>query len=291
MAANSRAWLTDHMLWLEAFVLANFVFLGPDIYLAHATNSFRHSTEYIPLAFSLAAPFVLLAGLIARQRYDSNAWWRRVGYAVGWLAVAIGVLGLLLHLESRFFQEATLESLVYTAPFVAPLAYAGLGLLLIMNRMVDSETEEWPRWVLLLALGGFVGNFILSLADHAQNGFYHATEWIPVAAGAFAVGFLLVPFLITVDRTFVYACVPVMLLEAAVGILGFYYHTAANLHGPGPGWFNQFVYGAPALAPLLFPNMVLLTGIGLVVLHKYLPAATATSWPSGLQRQAGVPAP
>ena len=56
------------------------------------------------------------------------------------------VAGLLWHLEGRFFRELTLESLVYTAPFAAPLAYTGLGLLLIMNRMVDPESPEWPRW-------------------------------------------------------------------------------------------------------------------------------------------------
>ena len=105
-----------------------------------------------------------------------------VGHLVGWGSMVIGVVGLLLHLQSRFFHERTLESLVYTAPFAAPLAYTGLGLLLVMNRMVDADSVEWPLWVLLLALGGFVGNFIFSLADHAQNGFYHATEWIAVVA-------------------------------------------------------------------------------------------------------------
>jgi hypothetical protein len=194
---------------------------------------------------------------------------------VGWASAAVGVAGLILHLRSRFFAENTLESLVYTAPFAAPLAYTGIGLLLIMNRMVDAESAEWPYWVLLLALGGFVGNFIFSLADHAQNGFFHVTEWIPVASSAFAIGFLLAPFLIRVDRSYLPLCVAVMLVQAAVGLLGFYYHTAANLHGPSPSLFENFVYGAPAMAPLLFPNLVLLTFIGLWPLRRQLPAPPA----------------
>jgi hypothetical protein len=157
---------------------------------------------------------------------------------------------------------------VYAAPFAAPLAYTGLGLLLIMNRMVDPESEDWPRWVLFLALGGFVGNFIFSVTDHAQNGFFHPAEWIPVASSALAVGFLLVPFLMRPDRIYFLACLLVMLVQAAVGLLGFYYHAAANLRGPAPSLFDNFIYGAPAMAPLLFPNLVLLAFIGLWVLHR-----------------------
>jgi hypothetical protein len=66
-----------------------------------------------------------------------------------------------------------------------------------------------------------------------------------------------------------------MLAQAAVGLLGFYYHTAANLRGPAPSRFDNFVYGAPALAPLLFPNLVLLTLLGLWVLRRHLPEANA----------------
>ena len=110
--------------------------------------------------------------------------WRDVGHLVGWCAIAIGLIGVVLHLDSRFFHERTIKSLVYAAPFAAPLAYTGLGLLLVMNRMVDRRSEEWPRWVLLMGLGGFVGNFIFSLTDHAQNGFFHWTEWIPVVSSA-----------------------------------------------------------------------------------------------------------
>src|SRR5208283_807538 len=111
--------------------------------------------------------------------------WRDLGHLVGWSAVGIGLVGVILHLDSRFFEERTIQSLVYAAPFAAPLAYTGLGLLLILNRMVPADSAEWAYWVLLLALGGFAGNFVFSLTDHAQNGFFHATEWIPVISSAF----------------------------------------------------------------------------------------------------------
>src|SRR5262249_57853909 len=106
--------------------------------------------------------------------------------------------GVILHLDSRFFYERTIRSLTYAAPFAAPLAYTGLGLLLIANRLVDPDAREWSEWILLLALGGFVGNFVFSLTDHAQNAFFHPAEWIPVVARACANGRPSVPFLLDV---------------------------------------------------------------------------------------------
>jgi hypothetical protein len=262
-------WYLQPPVWLEAFVLVNLGFLAPDIYLAHSTNLFRNWAEYLPLALSLAAPLVLLAAAGLAWR-GSIGGWRALGHIVGGGTVALGIAGLILHLESRFFHEATLESLVYTAPFAAPLAYTGLGLLLIMNRMVNPESVEWPLWVLLLALGGFVGNFIFSLSDHAQNGFFYQSEWIPVAASALAVGFLVVPFVLSVNRSYVTVCVVVMGLQIMVGLLGFYLHTAANLRGPSVNHFGNFVYGAPAMAPLLFPNLAVLVFIGLWRLRSHL---------------------
>jgi hypothetical protein len=270
---NRRShWYLRHPLWLEIFVLVNLAFLAPDIYLAHSTNLFRHAAEYLPLVFSLVAPILLLAGHVSGRGLPEGRTWKWLGFLVGWASVAVGIAVLMLHLESHFFREETLESLVYTAPFAAPLAYTGIGLLLLMNRMVNADSADWPRWVLLLALGGFLGNFIFGLADHAQNGFFYPSEWVPVASSAFAVGFLLVPFLVTVNRSFLIVCTGVMIVQAVVGLLGFYYHTAANLRGPTPSLFDNFVYGTPSMAPLLFTNLVLLTLLGLWILHRHLPA-------------------
>jgi hypothetical protein len=279
-------WYREPSLWLEAFVIVNLGFLSLDIYLAHSVNRFQHDAEYIPLWFSMAAPPLLLAGLLLGERWGWIAVWRDVGYLVGWCAIAIGLVGVLLHLDSRFFHERTIKSLVYAAPFAAPLAYTGLGLLLVMNRMVNRQSEEWPRWVLLMGLGGVVGNFIFSLTDHAQNGFYHKTEWIPVASSALTVGFLVTVFITPVTRRFLALCAMVLAIQAAVGLLGFALHMRADLRGPSPDTFDNFVFGAPALAPMLFPNLALLCGLGLWVLRDHVlesegsvPASTTSGIP------------
>ena len=248
------------------FVLLNFAGLVLDISLAHSENHFRRESEYIPLWFSAAAAATLAA--VVPLRRTKPAVWRDVGHLVGWLSVAVGLTGVILHLDSRFFEERTVRSLTYAAPFAAPLAYAGLGLLLLANRLVDPDTPEWSQWILLLGLGGFVGNFVFSLTDHAQNAFFYPSEWIPVVSSAFAVGFLATPFFTPVGRNFLLLTGGMLLLQAGVGLLGFYFHSAANLHGPSGSVRDNFIHGAPAMAPLLFPNLVLLAAIGLWVFGR-----------------------
>jgi hypothetical protein len=273
-------WYRDHRLWLEAFVLVNLAMLTGDIYLAHQTNQFRESEEILPLFFSLVAPVVLAIGLVFGWRNPQSAVWRDLGYFVGWLAIALGLGGVVLHLRSSFFYEHTLKSLVYAAPFAAPLAYTGLGLLLVMNRMVNHESREWPYWVILMALGGFLGNFVFSLSDHAQNGFFHRSEWIPVFSSALAVGFLSALFFTPVSKPFLWLCAAVLVLQAAVGVLGFILHNLGNLSAPARSWQDKFIYGAPALAPLLFADLVLLAAIGLAVLARQVqsPASAKGDW-------------
>jgi hypothetical protein len=257
------AWIFDLELLLELFVASNLAVLAADIVLAHSVNQFRKPAEYIPLYFSAAAPLVLLAGALARWRWRFHAAWRDLGLLVGALAVLVGLAGVLYHLESSFFADRTLRSLTYAAPFAAPLAYAGLGFLLILNRMVPARSTEWARWVVLLATGGFFGNFVLCLTDHATNGFFLKTEWIPVVSSALATGFLIVPVFATVTRRYLDLCLAVLGLQALVGIVGFWFHLRMNFYTPGVSLFEKSVYGAPPMAPLLFPNLVALALIGL----------------------------
>src|SRR5215468_11087372 len=109
--ARAHRWWQDPQLWIEAFVWFNFVCLSLDIYLAHSTNQFRRETEYIPLYFSVSAPVVLLIGWIMWERWGYAAVWRDLGHLVGWVAVLIGLTGVILHLDSRFFYERTIKSL------------------------------------------------------------------------------------------------------------------------------------------------------------------------------------
>jgi hypothetical protein len=264
------------------FVTMNLAILAGDIYIAHSVNHFQKTAEYIPLYFSLCAPFLLVVVIALRWIWNLRAAWRDVGYLVGWLSILVGLGGVLFHLESRFFLDRTLNSLTYAAPFAAPLAYTGLGFLLLVNRMVAVRTQEWARWVILLALGGFFGNFVLSLTDHAENGFFAHTEWIPVISSALATGFLLVPLITPITRRYLDLCIVVMLVQGAVGVLGFWFHLQANLIEPGVSLWEKLVNGAPPMAPLLFPNLVGLAFIGIWAVVPHVPEPeSGNSWLGG----------
>lgn len=246
---------------VEFFVFSNLAFLAIDIYLAHSVNDFAHSAEWIPFVFSIAVPIFMIPALIAKQHKEGYG--KYSGLIIGALSVVVGIAGMIYHLESNVFQEQTLKSLVYAAPFAGPLSYAGVGLLLILNRLEREDSPSWARWVLFLTLCGFVGNFALSLCDHAQNGFFVKSEWISVGAAAMGVSFLLLALRADSGKSYLWICVYIMIAEILVGLLGAGLHVYANFTLPSGEFWDRIVFGAPVFAPLLFANLGLLGLIGL----------------------------
>lgn len=258
------------LFWLDLMMVGNLAFLGVDIALAHAVNNFADPMEWAPLIYSAAGTVAMLLAIALGGLLPTTGGggWRRVvarliGLAVGVGAIILGVSGLVFHLKDAFFIERTLRSLVYAAPFAAPLAYAGVGLLLILNRMVDDRSRDWSRWVVVLALGGFVGNFILSLADHAINGFFRPLEWSGVIAGAAGVGVLSGVLATPRNRSMIRLAAVVMAIEMVVGLVGFGLHLKANLAMGQASLADRFIFGTPVFAPLLFDNIAIIGLIGL----------------------------
>ncbi|OJW20304.1 MAG: hypothetical protein BGO49_05260 [Planctomycetales bacterium 71-10] len=277
---RSKPWLARPLFWVELFAIGNIGFLAVDVAVAHQMNAFEHPAEYIPVAFSLAcAPLLLVAMLVggpepatSRRRPEGRAPWRTslargIGLLIGFGSLVVGIAGLILHLRGDFFHDMTLKNLVYTAPFAAPLAYAGLGLLVMLNRMVDGRTKEWAAWVVVLAAGGWAGNFVLSLADHAQNGFFRPSEWTSVIGAAVAFGFLTAVVAVPDNRPLRAVAAAVMAIQLAIGLVGFGLHVHANVVRPSATLWASFLYGAPAFAPLLFDDLAILGLLGLWALE------------------------
>ena len=270
-------WLWNAQLLLELFVAANLAVLAGDIVLAHSVNHFRIWAEYIPLYFSADAPLLLLVAILARWRWRSPDAWRDIGFLIGGLSVLVGLAGVVFHLQSSFFAERTLRSLTYAAPFAAPLAYAGLGFLLILNRMV-AGAERGPAQSRMGAMGDSAGHRrilrkLYPLPDRPRD------KWIlpenRVDSGDFqrsghglsdspgdSAGHAPLSGRVPGRAGF----------AGVVGVLGFGLHLWMNYNTPGGSLFEKSVYGAPPMAPLLFPNLVALALIGLWELASDLPA-------------------
>jgi hypothetical protein len=272
--------IADPVAQVELFAIGNLAFLAVDVFVAHSINAFAHPAEWIPMAFSLMAPAMLVVAMAARggvaptggpmqelsrrgQRLS-----RVLCVLVGGGSILVGVAGLLWHLESQFFQAQTLRSLVYTAPFVAPLSYTGLGLLVLLNRWPPPDRLDWARWVLVLALGGFVGNFILAAADHAQGGLLDWREWIPVVSAAVAVGALVAAVVHFRNRPFLDLCLGLMLAQIVVALTGAVLHIAAIRESAMDSLRDRILYSAPLFAPLLFADLAILAGIALWLLRQ-----------------------
>ena len=255
---------------VELFILANLAFLGADIAIAHLANEFAVAAEWAPLVFSAGAVPLLLVRVLGIAS-KAIARWLNLVVACG--AIVLGVAGMLYHLASGFFATPNLHNLVYSAPFAAPLAYVGVGLLAILLHTEPLGSAAFGPWVLTLSLGGVLGNFVISVLDHAQNGFFNTTEWIPVAAAALVAGFLLLAVL-RPERAFLRLCLVVCAAEGLVGVLGF----ALHLHAPQPataGVLDRLVYGPPLFAPLLFTNIAVLSSLGLWACLRSTSQATA----------------
>jgi hypothetical protein len=71
---------------------------------------------------------------------------------------------------------------------------------------------------------------------------------------------------VRVNAAYIRLCALVLFAQAIVGVIGFGFHAAADFRQPGATLLDRIVSGAPPMAPLLFPNLVILAFIALWVL-------------------------
>ena len=254
-------WSAHIRLIVELFIIFNLAFLSLESFLAHSMDEFRDPREWIPFYFSIVATALLILDLVGRRIVQKVT--AHLGLVVGLAAIFIGIGGIVLHLQSEFWYHPSMGSLVYRAPFTAPLAYIGLGILLIVNRYVSTQERSWGQYVVLLGLCGFLVTFVMVLLDHAQNGYFYVSQLIPVISCAFAVGFLAVALMGNPSRLLVNLCFAVLVIQCIVGVGGFYYHLVAILDGPFSSKFDNFIHTAPLFVPLLMVDLSLLSAIGL----------------------------
>ena len=272
----------DQIMLLMAAV--NEIFLGVDIYLAHAISGTIVPYEWIPIIFGPIAGFVLLvAGLIAiKQRPLASL----LATLILLASIAVGLLGAYFHLlrialpEGPEGQQLTVRLLVWGPPFLGPLMFALVGLWGISAAWVEDPPDsgrlrvpggrtlplplsKTRAYFLMIGLGIMV-TAISAVLDHARTGFENPWLWIPTVVGVFgtvvtvALGYFERP-----TRADLTIYVIAMLLLIVTGLVGAVLHVDDNLTARGAFVAERFIRGAPFLAPLLFANMGVL---GLIIL-------------------------
>ena len=85
---------------------------------------------------------------------------------------------------------------------------------------------------------------------------------------AIGIGFLVTVTFLHTSRRFLQWCAGVMFAKMLIAVVGFTLHARANLNGPSPSMVDNFIFGAPVFAPLLFADLAVLALIGLLALSR-----------------------
>ncbi len=270
------------MLLMAAF---NEIMLGLDTLLAHGLNNTIRPREWIPIIFGPVAGIMLLvAGLIALRNRKTATW---LATAVFLTSIIVGVLGAYFHLIRGTLPTAplgsriTLNLLVWAPPFLAPFAFAGIGVLgisaaweeaptgsgllkLPFGRTVQMPYSKTRAYFFLVSLGTLVA-LVSSALDHSRHPWENPYLWLPLVMGVFATavsaGMGALNRKLTAEDVTIY--VTAMVLLIVVGMVGAYFHIQADLISQSTIVPERFLRGAPFMSPLLYSNMGL---VGLLAL-------------------------
>ena len=262
------------MLLMAAF---NEIMLGLDTFLAHVLNNTIQPREWIPIIFGpIAGIMLLVAGLLALRNRKQATW---LATAVFIASITVGISGAYFHLirgtlpSAPIGQRVTLNLLVWAPPFLAPFAFAGIGVLgisaaweesptgsgrlkLPFGRTVQMPYSKTRAYFFLVSLGTLVA-LVSSALDHSRHPWENPWLWLPLISGVFATavsaGMGAINRKLTPEDVAIYIAAMVLLI--VVGLVGAYFHIQADLTSQSSIVPERFLRGAPFMSPLLYSNM------------------------------------
>ena len=287
LVAGRRIAVTRGQLML-LMVAINEIFLGIDIYLAHAMNGTIRPYEWIPIIFGPAAGIILLiAGVIAlKRRRDAIL----LAFLVLGISIVVGLLGAYFHVQRAIPPSGVDDPFlvvvlfIFAPPVIGPLTFSLVGVLGVIAAVYEdppnsghmvvpglfswqvpfSKTRQYYIWVGL----GILATTLSSVLDHGRFNFENVLVWIPTVVGVFATVSTVTMGLIEKPSKGDYITyVASMIALIVVGVLGFVFHTQTDLTSGGVIVPERFMRGAPFLAPLLFADMAALGLVALIPLE------------------------
>ncbi|PJF39684.1 MAG: hypothetical protein CUN55_13780 [Phototrophicales bacterium] len=274
------------MILLVAF---NMIAIGFETYLAHLISGGIKPSEAIPVFFGPIAGIIVIIALFVRVMFDKQTITTLVILGMSALSVVVGILGASFHWE-RGIAPAFVEGsrlrwdwLIHAPPALAPLAFAGIGLMGILSVLKETEPGSGcfeftgilrfntplskTRQLLWLVGLGIGAATISAFIDHSRTDFSNFFIWTPTVLGIFGTVVTLLMAIYerhTTSDYFIFFWV--MILMIIVGVLGLGFHINADLPEGPQGGINteRFIRNAPVMAPLLFANMGILGLITMV---------------------------
>ena len=162
---------------------------------------------------------------------------------------------------------------MWAPPFLAPFAFAGIGVLgisaaweemptgsgllsLPFGRSVQMPYSKTRAYFFLVSLGTLVA-LVSSALDHSRHPWENPYLWLPLVVGVFATvvsaGMGAANRKLTAEDVTIY--IVAMILLIVVGVLGAYFHIQADLTSKSTIVLERFLRGAPFMSPLLYSNM------------------------------------
>ena len=280
----------DLMIMLVAI---NMIGIGLETYLAHLISGSIKPAESIPVYFGPAAGIAILAILFKGIRSPQRATYERMAIlGISALSVVVGILGTSFHWERALAPsnipgaDLRWDWIIYAPPVVAPLAFAGIGLMGVLSSLEEPEPGRFElagmlsfqtpmsktRQLFWLVALGLAAATLSAFLDHGRTDFENNFVWIPTFAGIFGTCITLIMAMYerhTPSDYFIFFWV--MMLMLWVGVMGMGLHINADLPEGPQGGINteRLIRGAPVMAPMLFANMGLLGIISMVGAEVY----------------------
>lgn len=254
--------------WISLLVALVTLLVLIDAWAGHYRRGFIHRAQYAPLlSGGLLVICAVAAAIAPRRRFIETAM-----CAAGWLAIATGLIGFCLHhyygiIRKPGGYQRFLNSLMYGAPPLAPLALTAMGVfaLIAARGLVGApDLAGFPfRAALLTAIviclfGTSLQAGILHFRGAFNNPLMYAPLTVPVLTALVAVWVMVEPRPVALLAL---ACL--FWLTLLTGFVGLGMHLRgfdrqmAGLYVPLFNWLQ----GPPALTPVLFVG---LAAIGLV---------------------------
>ncbi|MGH8137581.1 MAG: hypothetical protein ACREVV_05220 [Steroidobacteraceae bacterium] len=254
--------------WIALLVALLTLLVLVDAWAGHYRRGFIHGAQYAPFISGGVLIICAVAAAIAPRTHAIEVALR----AAGWLAIAAGLIGFCFHHYYGVIRKPGgygrfLNSVMYGAPPLAPLALAAMGVFALITRrglVGASDLAGLPIRTALLAtivvclFGSIVQAGILHFRGAFNNPLMYAPLTIPVLTTLVGIWMMVEP-----SPAALVALGWLFWLTLLTGFVGLGMHLRgfdrqmAGLYVPLFNWLQ----GPPAMAPALFVG---LAAIGLV---------------------------